>query len=100
MSTVQEIQKALFKLSSDELALFRSRFEEDARSGKLDKIAEGPLPNTGREMPKKYEACCQRFLWERYERLPDAVHKQADRSFALLKTDSRHPSLHLKKVGK
>jgi hypothetical protein len=39
-------------------------------------------------------------FWERYERLPAAVQSLADKSFALLKTDLRHPSLRVKKVGR
>ncbi len=39
-------------------------------------------------------------FWERYARLPESVRKQANKNFALLKINSQHPSLHLKKVGK
>lgn len=39
-------------------------------------------------------------FWERYARLPESVRKQAEKNFSLLKTNSQHPSLHLKKVGK
>ena len=39
-------------------------------------------------------------FWERYHRLSDPVQKLADRCFALLKRDPRHPSLRLKKVGR
>lgn len=38
-------------------------------------------------------------FWKRYEHLPQAIQKQADASFALLKQNARHPSLHFKKVG-
>jgi hypothetical protein len=38
--------------------------------------------------------------WRRYNTLPETVRKLADRSFELLKTDPRHPSLHLKKAGR
>ena len=38
-------------------------------------------------------------FWARYRALPAEVQSLADKSFALLKSDSRHPSLHLKKVG-
>ena len=52
MSTVLELEKAVSGLASDQLAKFRawfekfdsatwdSQFEDDAKSGKLDKIAE------------------------------------------------------------
>ena len=36
--------------------------------------------------------------WSQYRALPDSVRELADRSFALLKSDSRHPSLHFKQV--
>ena len=39
-------------------------------------------------------------FWAAHEQLPDRVRKQADAHFALLKADPRHPSLHLKRVGK
>ncbi len=37
-------------------------------------------------------------FWSFYRRLPDDVREIADRCFALLKSDPRHPSLHLKKI--
>jgi len=40
-----------------------------------------------------------RRFWDLYEDLATAVRELADRSFALLKSDPRHPSLHLKRVG-
>ena len=39
-------------------------------------------------------------LWSQYHRLPQPVRKLADQNFELLKSDPRHPSLHLKKVGR
>ncbi|MCI0550241.1 MAG: type II toxin-antitoxin system HigB family toxin [Anaerolineae bacterium] len=39
-------------------------------------------------------------FWERYEELPDSVQELADKNYELLKADSKHPSLQLKKVGK
>ena len=39
-------------------------------------------------------------FWESYEKLPEEIRDLADRSFDLLKTNSQHPSLHLKKAGK
>ena len=38
-------------------------------------------------------------FWEAYRRLPDDVRALADKNYALLKKNPRHPSLHLKKVG-
>jgi len=37
--------------------------------------------------------------WPLYYRLPAHVRQTADKNFALLKSDPRHPSLHLKKIG-
>ena len=39
-------------------------------------------------------------FWRFYEQLPEEVRALADANFALLKGDSRHPSLHFKKVGR
>ncbi len=39
-------------------------------------------------------------FWDAYAKLPAAVRELADKNYALLKSDSRHPSLHFKKVGK
>ena len=35
-----------------------------------------------------------------YRALPGEVRELADKSFALLRGDPRHPSLHLKRVGR
>ena len=39
-------------------------------------------------------------FWQSYRSLPVAVQRLADRCFQQLKRDARHPSLHLKKVGR
>jgi len=39
-------------------------------------------------------------FWHAYRRLSKPLRKLADENFDLLKSDSRHPSLHFKKVGK
>jgi hypothetical protein len=38
-------------------------------------------------------------FWAVYEALPKDVRDLADKSYQLLKSDSRHPSLHFKKIG-
>jgi hypothetical protein len=38
-------------------------------------------------------------FWKSYEALPAGIREIADKSFALLKSDPRHRSLQLKKVG-
>ncbi len=37
-------------------------------------------------------------FWECYRKLPSDIQELADKNFKLLKTNPRHPSLHLKKV--
>ena len=39
-------------------------------------------------------------FWLLYEALPPEVRATADKNFQLLKSDSRHPSLHFKRIGK
>ena len=39
-------------------------------------------------------------FWARYTALPKDVRAQADKSYALLRLDHRHPSLHFKKIGR
>ena len=41
-----------------------------------------------------------RRFWLGYFALPPEIQLVADQSFALLQCDTRHPSLHFKKVGK
>lgn len=38
-------------------------------------------------------------FWFHYRALPAEVQQLADRCFALMKDDPRHPSIHLKHVG-
>jgi hypothetical protein len=37
-------------------------------------------------------------FWEAYAKLPDSIRVLADKNYALLKENPRHPSLQLKKV--
>ena len=39
-------------------------------------------------------------FWAAYESLPAPIQRLADKAFGLLKSDPRHPSLHLKKAGR
>jgi hypothetical protein len=39
-------------------------------------------------------------FWEAYAKLPEEIRALADRSYALLKKNPRHPSLRLKKIGR
>ena len=38
-------------------------------------------------------------FWRCYRGVPAEIRRLADRSYSILKTDSSHPSLHLKKTG-
>jgi len=38
-------------------------------------------------------------FWTPYQDLPNHTQELADEKFELLKSDPRHPSLHLKKIG-
>ena len=39
-------------------------------------------------------------FWENYRSLDAEIRRLADGAFEILKVDARHPSLHLKKVGR
>ena len=39
-------------------------------------------------------------FWECYHSLPPPIQKIADKNFQILKENTKHPSLHFKKVGK
>lgn len=39
-------------------------------------------------------------FWHCYRRLPTEVQRLADGCYELLRQDSRHPSLHMKKLGR
>lgn len=39
-------------------------------------------------------------FWALYHALPADVRQLADKNYEILKTNSRHPSLHFKKIGK
>jgi len=39
-------------------------------------------------------------FWDCYEDLPSEIQNRADEAFDKLKSDPRHPSLHLKKVDR
>jgi hypothetical protein len=41
-----------------------------------------------------------RAFWEAYAKLPEQVRTLADKNYALLKTNPRHPSLQFKKTGR
>jgi hypothetical protein len=47
----------------------------------------------------RYRHLASPRFWTLYEALPTEVRALADKNFALLKSDPRHPSLHLKKLS-
>jgi hypothetical protein len=38
-------------------------------------------------------------FWDHYQQLPQNIQRRADKAYALLQENPRHPSLHFKKVG-
>jgi len=46
----------------------------------------------------KHSATCR--FWACYAALPKDIRAAADKTYNLLKTDPRHPSLHFKRLGK
>jgi hypothetical protein len=39
-------------------------------------------------------------FWQAYRQLPAEIQRLADRGYVLMRQDPRHPSLHVKKVGR
>ena len=39
-------------------------------------------------------------FWQCYNALPEHVRRSADNSYALLRQNPRHPSLHFKRIGR
>ncbi|RWL97742.1 MAG: hypothetical protein EOR68_16450 [Mesorhizobium sp.] len=39
-------------------------------------------------------------FWDAYDKLPKSIRTKADSSFAKLRADPFHPSLHFKRVGR
>ncbi|MBI5207526.1 MAG: hypothetical protein HY934_07015 [Candidatus Firestonebacteria bacterium] len=39
-------------------------------------------------------------FWNCYKKLPLSIQELADKNFEIMKNNSEHPSLHLKRVGK
>lgn len=51
-------------------------------------------------MPGLVRHCANAKFWEFHAGLPEQIQRLAEENYALLKADSRHPSLHFKKVGR
>ena len=56
--------------------------------------------NIARAKPKNYEAFCQPIVLGTLQQTSSAIQEVANKNFELLKADPKHPSLHLKKVGR
>lgn len=41
-----------------------------------------------------------RAFWQAYDRLPEQTRALADKNYALLKTNPRHPSLQFRRAGR
>ncbi|MBL9145629.1 MAG: hypothetical protein JNM99_18270 [Verrucomicrobiaceae bacterium] len=52
------------------------------------------------DKPEIFEHKAASSFWQAYSSLSADVQALADKNFSLLKSDSRHPSLQFKKVGK
>ena len=112
MTTVEDIEKAIERLAPREFDRLRVWFEEyqaahfdekitrDAEAGKLDRFAERRWRTSARAAPASYEAFREPGVLGCLRELPVAVRELADRNYALLKGDPRHPSLRFKKVGR
>ncbi len=114
MTTVEDIEKALSELPADQLAQFRAwfetfdaaRFDERIERGRqsgpnLDGLADrGDHRLPRRARPRVVRHFASPPFWDAYGKLPERVREVADKNYALLKENPRHPSLQLKKVGR
>ena len=89
----------LLKVYEAEAEVWDKQFEEDVKAGKLDRFAGGGTCRfSGRQMRRYIRHVKTRHFREHYQELPRHVQQLADKNFELLKQNSRHPSLALKKV--
>ncbi|MDF0667247.1 MAG: hypothetical protein P0119_14390 [Nitrospira sp.] len=50
--------------------------------------------------PRLFDSPRLTRLWTCYNALPPSIREQADRAYELLKVNLKHPSLHLRQVGR
>lgn len=112
MKTVHEIEDAIAKLPDDDLIALRAwfaefdalvwdrQFERDVSEGRLEELAEEALRDSRGTLHRPVKHRANPRFWDCYHCLPDEVQRLADASYALLRHDAQHPSLHLKKVGR
>jgi hypothetical protein len=113
MTKIEEIEQAVGSLSREEYRQFRAWFlerdweswgqqiEADSYAGKLDFLLEEAAEEKHRGgAPIFVTHRARSRCWRLYSALPEGIRRSADNSFALVKADPAHPSLHFKKVGK
>jgi hypothetical protein len=100
ISEVEQLEQRIENLSPQELAKFRAWFVEFGARVWDDQIeAEpAPLPTTRQGRLTSFEALGLPALLALYEASPADVQALADKNFALLKSDPRHPSLHFNRI--
>jgi len=78
--------------SESEATMWDKQFEEDVKSGRFFGLTNQSVVDFKRGNFEEF--------WSLYEKLPKDIQELADKSFALLKENPEHFSLHLKTVGR
>ena len=78
--------------SESDATMWDKQFEEDVKSGRFFGLTNKSVVDFKRG---HFEG-----FWALYEKLPKDIQGLTDKSFALLKGNPEHPSLHLKTVGR
>ncbi len=78
--------------SESDAILWDKQFEEDVKSGRFFGLTNKSVVDFKRGQFEEF--------WGLHEKLPEDIRELADKSFALLKENPEHPSLHLKMVGR
>jgi hypothetical protein len=111
MSTIELVEQQIRELSGREFSELRDwvldhdwqgwevQIEADSQSGKLDKLSSEAQADYTAGGYDLFEACHVRQVLGALRIMPVDIRAAAHKQFALLKIDSRYPSLHFKKVG-
>jgi hypothetical protein len=112
MSSANEIEDAVLRLTPDELEAFSTWFTEfeaaawdrqmgdDVAAGRLDALADEALESSaGRPLHRWVRRRASPRFWACDRQLPDDIRRLADESYQLLRRDARRPSLHSKRLG-
>ena len=78
--------------SECDATLWDKKFEEDVKSGRFFGLTNKAVIDFKKGHFEEF--------WAFYEKLPKDIQGLADKSFALLKGNPEHPSLHFKTVGR